>query len=285
MSRRRVVEPGAIHGVALKALAHGATRVSPESTRLVWDLRRTPLPCEAPPRVPDLYSTEDPILVSLGVPQRKWWVELIVRCRKCPNCLRVRSWEWAARAKRECAMWPNTLFGTLTVKPEELARASAIASRRLVEEGIPLLHQTADQLFSEKVAVIGEWITLYIKRVRKALKTPARFLLVAEHHKSGEPHFHMLWHEVVRPTADQWDTYRVLVDQWQGNIINELPTGHGWAVWSGIDRTDPREARYVCKYLSKSLLGRVRPSQLYGQIEHPSSDPAKPHLPPRNPPC
>lgn len=269
MSRRRTTEAGIVHGAALRAQAHGAERTGPR--RLTWDLRRVPLPCVEPRFPPPLYANDegtDRILLRDGRVSASWEVELVVRCRKCPNCLKVRSWEWARRARLECARWPNTLFGTLTLTPEWQLRASALASRRLLEDGIEPLAVDAGAFFKIKCAVIGEEITRYLKRCRKELGAPARFLLVAEHHKSGDPHFHLLWHEVFRPTADQWDTYRCLVDQWQGQIIDERPTGLGWAVWSGTDKSEhSKQSRYLCKYLAKSSLARVRASVRYGQLD------------------
>lgn len=245
MSRRQA-EHGAALGLALKALSAGAEHVSPGHLR--WDIScrcKSPVPVDVGHSGTDLIGRNQLI-----------WVEMQVRCRKCSNCLRVRSWEWAHRATVEVAAHPRSYFGTLTLSPEWQYKAQALGWTRYAERFDAISELNADEVWQLKVAAIGTWITRYIKRVRKDLGIPLRYLLVAEAHKSGDPHFHMLLHEVERATPDQWDTYCVLKSQW--------PYGH--SAWTGIDPAAPRETRYVTKYLAKSALARVRASARYGRL-------------------
>lgn len=179
------------------------------------------------------------------------WLDILSRCRECDNCLRHRATMWAARAESEWLLTPGrTWKGTITIAPQfvlkyELAGMSSIDSR--LREG--------EELSSVRFAVVYEQaskdITLALKRWRKRLKKPFKYLLVAEAHKSGLPHFHMLLHE---RNANQQIRHAELKALWR----------QGFTDWELCK--DVAGATYLCKYLSKSLLGRVRPSQQYGKV-------------------
>lgn len=245
MSRRKP-DYGAVYGVAAKALAYGGKRMS--ASRIEWDISCR---CLWPPTVDLSSSTYGPKGENLML-----WVEMTVRCRRCANCLKVRSWEWAERARQELAYWPRSYLGTLTLSPEEQLRARYETHQRLKSESVRIDDLPADQQWMERVSTIGSWITRYIKRVRQEMGTPSRYLLVCEAHKSGEPHFHMLFHECERFQTEAWETYHVLKSQWP----------HGFSDFGGIDFGDLRSSRYVTKYLNKSALARVRASARYGRL-------------------
>lgn len=177
------------------------------------------------------------------------WVDITVRCRQCPSCLRQRAREWAARAIRECAAAPRTWFGTITLTASEHDRVALRAVKALYGAGIDFDKLSAEQQFRERVREITPEITLWLKRIRKESGAKLRYILVAEAHKSGLPHFHLLVHEV---QGSQPVKYKTLGSQWKlGFTQFKLVSGTGTA-W------------YVCKYLSKSALSRVRASVGYG---------------------
>lgn len=256
MSQRKL-DFGAVYGTAAKALAGGG-RVT-GSGRVRWDIS-----CRCERRVDVSLSASDIDLLNRN---RFIWVEMTVRCRKCPNCLKVRSWEWAARARAELAVWPRSYLVTLTLSPEEQYRAICEATAELISESVDPSTISKEEYFAYRCKAIGVWITLYLKRVRRELGVALRYVLVAEAHKSGDPHFHMLVHECQRAKPDAWDTYCVLKSQWP----------HGHSSVNGITPGDLRAARYVCKYLSKSALARVRASARYGRgVAEGPAEPATP---------
>lgn len=162
-----------------------------------------------------------------------------VRCRKCASCRRARAREWRARAQIECARADRTWFGTLTLRPEEAYRLEC-AARRRAQGG-----EVTPSLFAAESA---EWLTRYLKRVRKSAHGKLRYLCVMELHQSGLPHWHLLVHERGGRTSE-----RTLRGQWY----------HGFTKWKLTEGT--REAGYVTKYLTKSAEARVRASQKYGE--------------------
>lgn len=171
-----------------------------------------------------------------------------VRCRKCPPCLHHRSIMWSCRGSQEIAESKRTWFGTLTLAPEHRVRGEIFAERLARTNGSDWSSLTKE----ERTALAGEhWandLTRYIKRLRK--KHAFRYLLVVEPHKDGTPHWHILIHETGPPIRKE-----ALKDQW------EL----GFTRWKLVPTDDPRPAFYVCKYLAKSKVARIRASFRYGR--------------------
>lgn len=175
-------------------------------------------------------------------------VDLELKCRRCDNCLRSRASLWRQRAVHETNVWPRTWFGTLTLSPHNAFRTLMEAQRLAAEKSSPFEGMGQPEQFGRHVRAIGPEIGRFIKRVRKNTGAPIRYLLVAEAHKSGTPHFHMLVHQCSINDIVRYDD---LKSQWD----------LGFSQWK---LTDKKAASYVCKYLSKSLLARVRASQAYG---------------------
>lgn len=175
------------------------------------------------------------------------------RCRRCDACLKQRSREWTARATVELLAAPRTWFGTLTLAPHEQQRVLARARLNAAESlaGDYDLMGFGEQ-FVRRVDVVGPELARYIKRLRKSSGVGLRYMLVVERHQSGDPHFHMLVHEL-----DPYAPIRkiCLEGQW---IL-------GFSQWR---LAVPGAARYVCKYLAKTLAARVRASQGYGDASH-----------------
>lgn len=174
------------------------------------------------------------------------------RCRQCAACLQHRRQLWTARAVDEIAASSRTWFGTLTVRPEERVRLAYLAERTRLRAGGELLSSLdSSERFRVLADALGSEVTRWLKRVRSAAKQPLRYLLVAEAHKSGDPHMHILVHEPAGPIAK-----RTLEDQWR----------IGFSHWRLVGQ-EPGAATYVCKYLAKDALTRVRASQHYGQTQ------------------
>lgn len=179
------------------------------------------------------------------------WVDITVRCRKCPNCLRTRARQWAMRAKTEIAASSRTWFGTLTMTPSEhhLAFSRAIVMYK-DSTGIDLERADSDVQFKERVKALTPEVTRWLKRLRKNSGAKLRYILVAEAHKNGLPHFHILVHEA---HGSGMVKHAQLAEAW--NL--------GFTRFKLVENTG--SAWYVCKYLSKSALSRVRASVGYGK--------------------
>jgi len=171
-----------------------------------------------------------------------------LRCRKCDRCLALRQMSWAMRAKAETAASRRTWFGTLTLRPDEHVRFTSQARVNLARQGIDFETLPFGEQFTERHKAIGPEITQYIKRVRKESGALLRQLCVAEHHKSGLPHYHMLVHEHDEIGVQ----HRILSGQWK----------LGFEKWRLVGQ--PSEAAYLCKYLAKASVARVRASRAYG---------------------
>lgn len=171
-----------------------------------------------------------------------------VRCRRCRECLRARAKLWTARAVDEIAASERTWFVTLTLSPDAQFHYRCVADRAAQVGGSRWHSLSADEQFKDRVKAINPELTRFIKRVRKNSGASLRYLLVSEAHKSGDPHFHMLLHEH-GGTA----TKRVIEQAWR----------LGFSKPKLVDN-DPKAAVYVCKYLTKSVLARLRSSARYG---------------------
>lgn len=181
------------------------------------------------------------------------YIAMTVKCRKCQACQRARSHLWTDRAKVEIGLSHRTWMGTLTLNSTSqhisLERARIKADRSCVD----FETLTAEEQFGLHVNSIGDDITRYIKRVRKKSEAPLRYLVVAERHKSGLPHFHCLVHEMDQNAPIK---HAVLSQSW----------GHGFTNFKLSDHS-PKSAYYVCKYLTKGMGSRVRASLFYGKSE------------------
>nr|QJB20415.1 MAG: replication initiator protein [Microvirus sp.] len=177
-------------------------------------------------------------------------VDMHVRCRQCPACLRARSAQWTYRAQAEIRGSQRSWFVTLTLRPDLQHRAACQAEVIARKRGIKWDEITARQSFVLRTKVIGEEITKYIKRVRKESGARLRYIVVAEAHKSGLPHFHMLVHEC---EGSPPVLHRHLSAQWRMGFTRVKLVEEG-----------TKAARYVTKYLAKEALSRVRASLSYG---------------------
>jgi len=237
----RVHRLGAARQLAARALASGGIQDSPSAIR--WDISAS---CESPVLVP-FEGRPDTRRGEAGMP-----VEIVMetRCRRCRQCLRYRAWLWRNRALAEIASCHRTWFGTITLRPEEHYLAELRSSAHLARRGVTLQSLSQEERFAERHRAISRDLTNWLKRIRKVSGAKLRFCLVAEAHKSGLPHYHILVHEC---SIEHPVTKRQLQDSWRA----------GFTQFKLVD--DPRAAFYVTKYLSKSILARVRASLHYGK--------------------
>lgn len=190
-------------------------------------------------RFRDTFPHEAPLVVTMEVP-----------CRRCPRCLARRARHWRIRAQEEISAAPRTWFGTMTLRPEEHNRALYAAHLRLSKGGTDFGQLSPCEQFREVHTEIGREVTKWLKRIRKESGARLRYILVAEKHKSGLPHYHMLVHETVGGGSVKERTLR---KQW---LL-------GFSLWKLVENHQGA-ARYVSKYLSKSAEARVRASLRYG---------------------
>lgn len=213
----------------------------------------------------DRYECTDPYVIhAIGLPSAhnavpryfegksnsKVPVSFDSRCRKCEACLAHRRRLWTARASDELKAAHRTWFATLTIRPEERFRASMHAAALAGSAGHGTwASMSAENQFRYLVKHLNMEIDRFLKRVRKN-GAPFRYLLVSEAHKDGFPHFHLLIHEAALPL-----TKRLLENNWR----------LGFSQFRLVDSGNTRSAFYVCKYLAKSALTRVRASKRYGR--------------------
>jgi len=228
------------------------------------------------------------------------WLE--AQCRKCFSCKRRRSMLWQGRAMTEYQMAPRTLFGTITMSVEEQLRLDDLITLRLADGRVDFNKLSQIEIFEERVKEFGAEVTKWLKRIRKGdAQHPGplalRYLLIAEVHDSektsiemkGRPHFHLLLHEQQAGQLVHGDPMLALLSgQRDGEYIRKFrkdrrgrwePTAvvaddafvrKNWTLgftnfqWA----QSANSAVYVCKYLSKSLMLRVRSSEHYGDEDY-----------------
>lgn len=215
------------------------------------------------------------------------------RCRKCEACMSYKAWFWGERAKAEYEAATLTLFGTITMSPEQhymldarIASGTLDARGKVLRPPRNMRDLTAQELFSARVQAFGDELRVYLDRIRKGRdgqKPVLRYLLVAEAHDGattseemrGRVHFHLMLHTTTpellvrgRPgePPNEWYVHR------NGKIF-VADTGWLRTQWTyGFTKfevaKDHRAAWYVCKYITKAMACRVRASHKYGQTRN-----------------
>ena len=183
---------------------------------------------------------------------------------------------WMGRAMTECDEAPRTFMGTLTSSLDNHIKLDASARVRLAMHGVDFDGLPEREKFEARCVEFGAHVTLWLKRVRKA-GAQFRYLMVAEAHDSERtvegmrlrPHVHMLIHEQHHGAFCPLPL-KGIQDRSTGAWHEFVPDGaylrQTWPL--GFTRfeaaRDTRSAVYLCKYLTKSSLVRVRASQDYG---------------------
>lgn len=171
-----------------------------------------------------------------------------IPCRACNWCLAVRGRQWSERAVQEIAWGQRTWFGTLTLNPSAHYEMECRARAHLGDAGD--MGQLAHNIYYVHKEISKE-ITLWLKRIRKESGAAIRYVIVAELHKSGRLHYHML---VTEEPGSPPIRHKTMKSQWK----------LGFSSFKLVD-DNRKAAHYVAKYLSKSVLARVRASQRYGE--------------------
>jgi len=191
---------------------------------------------------------DNPVSVFMVAPghapsnQRPIEVDMLVPCRKCETCLKVKSNLWRRRALREVALSVRTWSVTLTFSTPHLA----ICSAKAMEMG-------RRGTFAKRMerAAYSE-IQLFLKRVRKNSGRQIKYLAVCEHgEQQGRIHYHVLIHE-------------------RGGPISKRQIEGSWPSISHcrLVRNAERQAGYVVKYVTKSPDAPIRASRSYGSLLH-----------------
>ena len=199
----------------------------------------------------------------------------------------MRSHQWAHRALIEYDRAGLTWFGTFTLSPESHAIMDARVAKRAQTAGASWLTDwTRQELFRARAREVGAEITKWCKRLRSEGRV-FRYLLVAEEHTgarrkgtlenegavpvvTGRPHWHILVHEKVPGDFIKPDETYVSKGEYTSLRADDrsLPKTMwpwGFTQFKALETSD--EAFYLCKYLSKDMLWRVRASQNYGKAE------------------
>lgn len=207
------------------------------------------------------------------------------RCRKCENCMSYRGWQWRQRAQEEFGAHRHTLFVTFTMRPEAHYALEAKVLADLATQGVDVRSLEPKSLNDARQRAFGAEVTLWLKRVRAGTagceKPEFRYMLVHEMHKGGEladrPHAHLLLHTnnlepLVKGTVGDPNSEWYVTQAGRVRVADHAWLRKQWELgFTTIELcTDGKAVHYVCKYVSKTLNGRVRASQLYGkQKTHP----------------
>lgn len=165
---------------------------------------------------------------------------MLVPCRKCPKCLRVKSTLWQRRSVWESKFFEKTWSVTLTFSPAHLSRLMMEASAR--QKG------TYEQAL-EKAAYAD--VQKFFKRLRKNRNVQFRYCAVAEYGEAnGRLHYHLFLHQV---------TGKLL----KADIEAEWPS----FTHCRLVKNPEAQAGYLAKYLTKNPVARMRASRFYGRID------------------
>lgn len=243
-----------VRAVQLKALANGGRiRYNADGTptkTVEWDVSGN---CQSSVSVElhgraEIMIGNNTIEVSRGVNTPNFCA-MQVRCRKCPNCLKVRGAQWRYRAMSEWRNSNRTWLATLTINPENLAHSLHVVRAGLSKQGVDYEALPVDEQFRLLDKTVFGEIQQWLKRVRKNSGKTIRYLCITEAHKSGVPHWHLLIHEPDTPLRYDAD----LKGSW----------GMGFSSFKLV--RDAAGAGYVTKYLSKAIGSQVRASLAYGK--------------------
>ena len=181
------------------------------------------------------------------------FIDLQVPCRKCGPCLKNRANYWRTRAASEIKISARTWFVTLTLRPDRTFYYLELMRHNALARGIDADREDSNSRFRRHCQEIGRELTMFLKRVRKNSRAKLRYCAVFEPHKSGDPHIHVLIHEVI---GNNPVTKRVIQDAWHD----------GFSTCKLVNLGDEmKSAAYATKYITKDASTRIRASQRYGE--------------------
>lgn len=240
---RRELTHKQVARLATKCIAGGGLRLS--RFRFEWNIAGR---CEKPATF-DLIGRQTVDQIH-ETPKHALMLTMHTKCRQCPTCLAQRQYTWRKRAIAEFGYAARSWFGTLTLAPEKHFLALSETRTRLARSGVDHDALPEKEQFRELLKTLGRQITLYLKRIRKVSGAELRYILVAELHKSGVPHFHLLLHEI---DPEKPVRHSTLSSEWT----------MGFEQFRLVK--DAKVCSYIAKYLNKGQLARVRASLNYGE--------------------
>lgn len=241
---RHVKSPRDYEWLAHKAMSNGAKRKSYNT--IDW-----PIHGDCQDRFTQTFKAA-PYLDAKGRKTKRTYaiyIDIHTRCRKCEKCLAYRAALWRARALSVYRRSLRTWAGTLTLSQPQHTRFRFAAIKRATLEGFTFESLSGDEQFARIDAEIYAELKKGWKRLRTNTGKPFRYMVVTEAHKSGQPHYHFLLHEMSEEAIRYAELKR---DLWSA----------GFSRYKLV--SDSAGAQYLCKYLTKSLRARVRASQRYG---------------------
>lgn len=179
------------------------------------------------------------------------YTDTLIACRNCEACLKARTTLWRRRAVTEYKLAPRTWFGTLTVAPHLRSQHLYLTGERLAAREVDFDGLNEERKFAERCRTLHTSLRLAFKRVRNNAKTSFRYCAVFERHSDGEPHAHLLLHEILTRNPV---TKRQLDDAWHD----------GFSQWRLAK--SPAVCGYMMKYITKSKGTRIRASFRYGDV-------------------
>ena len=213
-----------------------------------------------------LFGLPDKLLADLGIEAAaRANQRILVRCRKCPECLAHRTRVWTARAVAETVGSVRTWFGTLTLHPDRATQARMSADRALTDA---ISDRSDPNYFNKMVDSVNPELTKFLKRVRKNSDARLRYMLVAEPHKSGMPHWHILIHEQsgVVTKRELEAAWRYGFSHWRLDPFpsNDMYGRSGFYIHGDNPRGD-KSASEGCIILARPIREAVEKSYIHGR--------------------
>lgn len=229
--------------LAAYAIRRGAKIKAPHSYE--WDVSGL---CEKPKLVQLTGQTD--IDRPTPIAPFKVFFDMWVRCRRCDACLKLRRSEWYRRVSVEVERAPRTWFATLTFEPNLRAKILATAQVDMARRGLDYEAEAEEERTAALNRAARNYVTLWLKRVRKNTNALIRYVIVLELHEDGFPHYHAMIHVIAGQVGE-----RDLRYAWD----------NGFSRFKLIEK---EHAGYIVKYLTKALGARIRASISYGNASY-----------------
>lgn len=147
-----------------------------------------------------------------------------VPCGKCIGCRIDQSKEWAVRCVKEASSYKENCFLTLTYAPEKLPENGSLNPRNF---------------------------TLFMKKLRKALKTKIRFFQCGEYGTNlDRPHHHCIIFGWMPPDIKLWKS-KGNVKLYTSETLEKI-WGNGFVI---IGHVTFESAAYIARYILKKMNG------------------------------
>lgn len=116
---------------------------------------------------------------------------MLIPCGQCIGCKIDKKEEWATRIEMEAALWPKESIWFVTLTYDDINIPSINHQTGEVYRGGTYTGHTGD--LKSNQTLWYEDIQSFLKRLRKASKTPMRFFCAGEYGtQTGRPHYHLI---------------------------------------------------------------------------------------------